>query len=177
MVDVDSPHISSVKSDYQDQEIKTETQAIREEHEAEDKAREEAKEAAERAEQKAQELGEKAKKEGRKAKAIAKKDAQKVSENRDNPVVIGNALIWGIGSIALASAAYQKHKEGRLDWQLVGSAAAVVAAFGVADYAASKYVTLVLSVMIVANHPTDGFSRTSSHPNRGCGTRATTPRI
>jgi len=37
IVDVGSPHISSVKSDFEDQATKTQTQAIRKEHEAEDK--------------------------------------------------------------------------------------------------------------------------------------------
>jgi len=40
LVDVDSPHVSSVPSDYESQEVKTETQAQRLELEAEDEARE-----------------------------------------------------------------------------------------------------------------------------------------
>merc|ERR1712000_455716 len=47
LIDVDSPHVSSVKSDFQEQEVKTETQAERLEREAEDKARAEAQKASE----------------------------------------------------------------------------------------------------------------------------------
>jgi pyruvate dehydrogenase E2 component (dihydrolipoamide acetyltransferase) len=71
-----------------------------------------------------------------------KRDGKKLSENRDNPVVIGNAAIWGIGIIAIGYGAYKKHSEGQLDWKLAGTVAGVVGAFGVADYFASQYVLL-----------------------------------
>lgn len=97
LVDVDSPHVSSVKSDFDDQVVKTETQAKRLEHEAEDKAR--------AASKKASEFADKAKKEAsadaKKAKAEIKKDAKKLSDNKDNPVVVGNALLWGITAVVL----------------------------------------------------------------------------
>ncbi len=47
LVDVDSPHVSSVPSDYDSQSVKTDTQAQRLENEAEDEARELADEASE----------------------------------------------------------------------------------------------------------------------------------
>ncbi|KAJ9498953.1 hypothetical protein H2202_005630 [Exophiala xenobiotica] len=134
LIDVDSPHVSSVKSDFQEQEVKTETQADRLEHEAEDKARADA--------QKASEAAEKAKKKaatkGKEVKDALKKDGQKLSENRDNPVVVGNALIWGITAVALGYGAYKKHSEGQLDWQIAGTVAGCVGAFAVADYFGSK---------------------------------------
>jgi hypothetical protein len=134
LIDVDSPHVSSVKSDFQEQEVKTETQAERLEHEAEDKARAEARKAADAAEK----AKKKAATKGKEVKDALKKDGKKLSENRDNPVVVGNALIWGIATVAIGYGAYQKHSEGKLDWKLAGTVAGVVGAFGVADYFGSK---------------------------------------
>ena len=137
LVDVDSPHVSSVPSDFQSQHIQTDTQATRLEHEAEDSAR--------RAEKKASNAAESAKKKaatkGKEIKNELKKGEKTLSDNRDNPVVIGNAVVWGVGIIALTAAGWQKHKEGKLDWQLAGSVAGALAVFGVADYFGSKYVS------------------------------------
>jgi Family of unknown function (DUF5353) len=80
----------------------------------------------------------KATKETKKAKATLKAEGKKLSENRDNPVVVGNALIWGIAAVAIGYGAYQKHTEGKLDIKLAGTVAAAVGAFGVADYFASQ---------------------------------------
>lgn len=134
MIDVDSPHVSSVPSDFQEQKIQTETQAERIAHEAEDKARADAKKAADAAES----AKKKAATKGKQVKDALKKDGKKLSDNRDNPVVIGNALVWGIATVAIGYGAYQKHSEGKLDWKLAGSVAGVVGAFGVADYFGSK---------------------------------------
>ncbi|KIX97138.1 uncharacterized protein Z520_07252 [Fonsecaea multimorphosa CBS 102226] len=135
LIDVDSPHVSSVKSDFQEQEIKTETQAERIEHELEDKARAARQEFSEDAAS----AKKKAATKGKQFKDEMKKDGQKLSENRDNPVVIGNAIIWGIATVAIGYGAYQKHTEGKLDWQLAGTVAAGVGAFAVADYFGSKW--------------------------------------
>lgn len=97
LIDVDSPHVVSVPSDFEEQKVKTETQATRLEHEAEDKER--------TARKKAADMAEKAKKEAsadaKKAKKEAKKAMGKLSDNRENPVVVGNAILWGITAIAL----------------------------------------------------------------------------
>lgn len=134
LIDVDSPHVTSVKSDYQEQEIKTDTQAERIGHEAEDKARAEAQKAAAAAES----AKKKAATKGKEAKNALKKDGRKLSENRDNPVVVGNAVVWGIATVAIGYGAYQKHSEGKLDWKLAGTVAGFVGAFAVADYFGSK---------------------------------------
>lgn len=134
MIDVDSPHVSSVKSDFQEQAVKTETQLERLEHEAEDRARAAAKEFSHEAES----AKKKAATKGKKIKDELKKDGKALSDNKDNPVVIGNALIWGIATVAIGYGAYQKHTEGKLDWQLAGTVAAGVGAFAVADYFGSK---------------------------------------
>ena len=112
------------------------------EHETEDKARAEAK----KAESAAEDAKKKASSMAKDAKAELKKDGKKLSDNRENPVVLGNALIWGIGAIAISYGAYQKHTEGKLDWQLAGSVAVVVGAFGVADYFGSKCVQIWLCI-------------------------------
>lgn len=134
LVDVSSPHVSSVKSGFEDQATKTETQATRMEHEADDKAREYG--------QKASDLTSEAKKKaatkGKESKEKAKAGGKKLQDNQDNPVVVGNAVILVAGTVALAVGAYQKHREGKLDWQLAGTVAGVVGLFGVADYFASK---------------------------------------
>ncbi len=134
LVDVDSPHVSSVKSDFEDQAIKTETQAERLEQEADSEARQ----ASQQASEKASRAKDKASKEAKKAKAAVKEEGQKLSENRDNPVVVGNAVLWGIATVAIGYGAYQKHSEGKLDWQLAGTVAACIGALGVADYFGSK---------------------------------------
>ena len=134
LVDVDSPHVSSVKSDFEDQVVQTDTQADRLEREVEAKART----ASQQASEKASNARDKVKKEAKKAKASLKEEGKTLSENSDNPVFIGNALIWGIATVAIGYGAYQKHSEGKLDWQLAGTVAGCVGAFGVADYFGSK---------------------------------------
>lgn len=124
----------SVKSDFEDQAVKTETQAARLEREAEAKAQA----AGQKASQAASDAKDKISKEAKKAKSTLKEDGKKLSENRDNPVVVGNALIWGIATVAIGYGAYQKHTEGKLDWQLATTVAGAVAAFGVVDYFGSK---------------------------------------
>ena len=141
LIDVDSPHISSVSSDYQGE---TKTQVEREEHETEEaerearekfnqvsdetgkelregkkeahakgkeakhKAREVAHDANEKAKEAAREIKKDAKIAGQKAKEAghemddrAREAGHDLKENRDNPVVIANALVIGLGSAAL----------------------------------------------------------------------------
>jgi hypothetical protein len=134
LVDVDSPHVNSVVSDFKEHAVKTETQAERLEREAEDKARAAAKQLSSEAES----AKKKAATKGKQIKDELKKDGRKLNENRDNPVVVGNALIWGIATVAIGYGAYKKHSEGKLDWQLAGTVAGAVGAFAVADYFGSK---------------------------------------
>ncbi|KAL2441402.1 hypothetical protein ABEF94_015438 [Exophiala dermatitidis] len=133
------PKQSPEESDFPEQEIKTDTQAERAEHEEEDKARAEAQRAAAAAENAAESAKKKASAKGKQVKDTLKKDGHKLSENRDNPVVVGNALIWGIATVAIGYGAYQKHTEGKLDWKLASTVAGCVGAFAVADYFGSKW--------------------------------------
>ena len=121
LVDVDSPHISSVPSDYESQSVKTDTQAARQERE------EEIKEAA---------------KEIRDS-AAAKKDKakDKVRKNADNPVVLSNAVGLAVVAAALSFGAYRKHSRGELTGKVVAAWAGVVGLFGLGDYYVSQSVT------------------------------------
>ncbi|THX74426.1 hypothetical protein D6D05_06967 [Aureobasidium pullulans] len=122
LIDVDSPHISSVPSDFQSQEIQTETQAERErlESEAREKAQQ-AKEAEEKVKQKAQ------------------KAAEKAKANSDNPVILGNTVaVVALGGL-LGFGAYRKYTAGELTWKVAGAWAGVVGVFALGDYYASKF--------------------------------------
>lgn len=135
LIDVDSPHVSSVKSDFEDQAEQTKTQAARKEREAEDKLRELSDKAAD----KATEAKKKATAEGKKAKEKAKAGGKKLQDNKDNPVVIGNAVIILAGVAVLGFGAYKKHSEGQLDWKVAGATAGIVGAIAVADYFGSQW--------------------------------------
>jgi hypothetical protein len=137
LIDVDSPHVSSVKSDWEEQAVKTETQAQRLEREAEAKA----ERAAQQARKEAENAKEKAASGAKKAKSTLKKEGQKLSDNRDNPVVIGNAVLWTVAAAAVGFGVYQKHSEGKLDWKVAGTFAGGIAALAVGDYFASQYVS------------------------------------
>jgi len=128
LIDVDSPHISSVPSDFESQSVKTDTQAERIEHEKSDAAREKGIEA----KKKASEAKEK-------AKAKASKAGSKLKANSDNPVVVGNALVVGILGAALGVGAYRKYTAGEITWKVVGAWAGVVGLFAAGDYYVSQY--------------------------------------
>lgn len=71
-------------------------------------------------------------------KEEAKEKGNELSRNSDNPVVVGNAVIIGVGSVALGFSAYQKYAQGELSWKLAGITAAAVGAFAVGDYHVSQ---------------------------------------
>jgi hypothetical protein len=118
LVDVDSPHISSVPSDYESQSVKTDTQAERMEREEEIK-------------QEAQNV---------KDKAAAKKDAakEKAKKNADHPVVLSNAVGLALVGGILGFGAYRKYVRGELTGKLVAAWAGVIGLFGVGDYYVSQ---------------------------------------
>jgi hypothetical protein len=118
LVDVDSPHISSVPSDYESQSVKTDTQAERIQRE------EEIKEAA---------------KEIRDSAAAKKEKAKdKVRKNADNPVVLSNAVGLALLGTLLGVGAYRKHVRGELTGKVVAAWAGVVGLFGLGDYFVSQ---------------------------------------
>ncbi|KZM22726.1 hypothetical protein ST47_g6137 [Ascochyta rabiei] len=119
LVDVDSPHISSVPSDYESQSIKTDTQAARKEREEEIKNT-------------AKEIRD---------SAAAKKDKakDKARKNADNPVVLSNAVGLAVLGAALSFGAYRKYSRGELTGKVVAAWAGVVGLFGLGDYYVSQY--------------------------------------
>ncbi|RMZ85245.1 hypothetical protein DV738_g315, partial [Chaetothyriales sp. CBS 135597] len=126
LIDVAESHVQTIRAEtgeVVDQVVKEASDlgrdAKRAIHNAEDRVSKEAKSAKDAIS-----------KEAKKVKATLKADGQKLSENRDNPVVVGNALVWTIATVAIGVGAYRKHAEGKLDWQLAGTVAGAVAAFG-----------------------------------------------
>ena len=79
-----------------------------------------------------------AKDNAKKAETEIKGEYNEVYENRDNPVIIANAVAITVGTIGLAYGGYQKHVKGELDWQVAGAAAAVVGVLAVGDYYLSQ---------------------------------------
>jgi regulator of protease activity HflC (stomatin/prohibitin superfamily) len=114
LVDVDSPHISSVPSDYESQSVKTDTQAERQEREEEIKAE--------------------AKKLKNKAAAKAESAKNKAQKNADNPVVVSNAVGLAVVAGVLGIGAYRKYARGELTGKVVAAWMGVVGLFGVGDY-------------------------------------------
>lgn len=109
------------------------------------KAKELSEYAAEKSEELSKEAGDKYDKAKKSAarnynegKEEAREKRNELSRNRDNPVVVGNAVIIGVGSVALGFTAYQKYSQGELSWKLAGITAAAVGAFAVGDYYASQ---------------------------------------
>jgi hypothetical protein len=122
LIDVDSPHISSVPSDYESQSVKTDTQAGRIEREAED--------AKIHTSQKAK---------SGKAKAQSKLSKGK-QDAQDNPIFFGNAVLVGVLGTVLGVGAYRKYAAGELSWKTAGIWAGVVGLFAGADYWATRFV-------------------------------------
>lgn len=125
LVDVDSPHVSSVPSNFEDQSVKTSTQAERIEREEEEQSR------AEQAKEKAKEEAEKAKGKGRGAGSA-------LCRNKDNPVVIGNVLLLVLAASGLGFGAYKKQTAGTLSWKVAGLWSGAVSAVALGDYFVSK---------------------------------------
>lgn len=118
LVDVDSPHISSVPSDYESQSVKTDTQAERQERE--------------------QAIKEEAK--NLKDKAAVKKESakDKARKNADNPVVLSNAVGLAVVASVLSIGAYRKYARGELTGKVVAAWMGVVGLFGIGDYYVSQ---------------------------------------
>jgi len=125
LVDVDSPHISSVPSDYESQSVKTDTQAEREEREEEIK-------------KEAKDLKDKAKEAKDKAAAKKEQAKDKAKKNADNPVVLSNAVGLAVVAGVLGIGAYRKYARGELTGKLVAAWAGVVGLLGVGDYYVSQ---------------------------------------
>lgn len=120
LIDVDQPHVSSVDPNFLNQDVQTTTQAERIEREAEDAERRRAQE------------------EGQKQAKSRKAKSSNLRANTDNPVYIGNALIYAMVGAGLGFGAYRKHADGNLSWETIGLWTGAVGAFSVVDYYVSK---------------------------------------
>ena len=121
LIDVDSPHVSSVPADFESQKVQTSTQADRERLESDARA-----------------VKEKATAKKAAVKKRAAADWRSLQDNSDNPIVVGNAItIAALGGL-LGLGAYRKHVQGELTWKLAGLWAGAVGLFGVADYYVSS---------------------------------------
>ncbi|KAF2401855.1 hypothetical protein EJ06DRAFT_555487 [Trichodelitschia bisporula] len=123
LVDVDTPHVSSVPSTFSSQDIQTTTQADRLEREA----------AAAQRERDSYDAA--------KAKAKSKKDkaSQRMRTGAENPIVLGNAVLVGLLGTALGVGAYRKWTAGQLSWKVAGAWAGVVGLFAAGDYYVSQF--------------------------------------
>ncbi|KAI9737824.1 MAG: hypothetical protein M1834_009193 [Cirrosporium novae-zelandiae] len=130
LVDVDSPHVSSVPSDYEYQSIKTTTQADRIEREEESEAS--------TAEAKEEEAKKKARLEKNKARSKARSAKKLFGENCDNPVLVGNAAVYTLSLGVLGVAAYKRVLPD-FNWKVAGVWAGALGLFATADYYVSKY--------------------------------------
>ncbi|KXT05450.1 hypothetical protein AC578_11043, partial [Pseudocercospora eumusae] len=86
----------------------------------------------EQAKGKAKEEWQQAKKDGKKAEDWAEK-------NKNNPVVVGNAVVIAALGALLGTGAYRMHKSNTLTWNVVGAWAGAVGLFAVGDYYVSQY--------------------------------------
>ena len=118
LIDVDSPHVQTVESDFLEQNVQTTTQAERIEREADEKKRED--------------------EEKKKAAKAHKAKSSSLAGNTTNPVFIANAAIATLLGAGLGFGAYKQHARGNLSWELVGLSAGAVGIFGTVDYFVSK---------------------------------------
>lgn len=77
-------------------------------------------------------------KDAEKAKKNAKDAEVWAEKNKNNPVVIGNAVVIAALSALLGSGAYRMHKANTLTWNVVGAWAGAVGLFAVGDYYVSQ---------------------------------------
>ena len=75
---------------------------------------------------------------GKQAKGKAREASEEFRENSDNPVVVANLAIIGLGGTLLAWGAYQKHTAGQLTWKLAGAWAGAIGLFAAGDYYLSQ---------------------------------------
>ncbi|EER25508.1 hypothetical protein CPC735_066080 [Coccidioides posadasii C735 delta SOWgp] len=126
LVDVDSPHINTVPSTYESQSVKTNTQAERLQREERENPREG-----------------KNKEKGKTAVGREKEKAKgayaKLCENRTNPVLVTNAILFTAASAGLGYGAYQKYLKGVLTWDTVMWWGGGIGAAGLLDYYVSRW--------------------------------------
>ena len=175
-MDVDSPHVSTVPSDFDAQSVKTSTQAERlereEEAEAEaaerereqkrnssrasgsgkgkskekekererEKGAEKARAGKEKAKQGAHEAKERAREVAAHAEERAESCIAKLRRNKENPVVVANALLIAAASGFVGYHAYERHLKGMLNWEVVAAWGGAIGVGVGVDYFVSRFV-------------------------------------
>ncbi|KAK4506109.1 hypothetical protein PRZ48_004074 [Zasmidium cellare] len=162
----DNDHVQSLSShtsSYADQQLAEERaqEARQQATEAADEATKEAKDFLQRAEKDAERLEKEGEKkfdsfksqakevkgqvgkslsaDKEKAKKSAKEAEEWAEKNKNNPVVIGNAVVITALGVLLGAGAYRMHKANTLTWNVAGAWAGAVGLFAVGDYYVSQY--------------------------------------
>ncbi|EEH22873.2 hypothetical protein PABG_05084 [Paracoccidioides brasiliensis Pb03] len=133
LIDVDSPHVSSVPSTFESQENKNHHPGRARSRSAErERERERERELCKDKDKGKRKAG----KEAATKTAVAK---AKLSRNITNPVILGNALFMTFAGTGLGFGAYQKHIRGALTWRVIGMWSGIVGAVVFVDYFVSKW--------------------------------------
>ncbi|KAI1371415.1 hypothetical protein F4677DRAFT_435560 [Hypoxylon crocopeplum] len=123
LVDVDTPSVRTVPSDFMEQDVKTETQATRKELE----------DAAERARAEAHLAKKKGTGKARKVDSILTKFFGDLSDGASTTLVVSNlAAVVGL-SAYLGYKAWGLYERGRFGWKNVGIGAGIVAGVGIIE--------------------------------------------
>ncbi|KAI1255618.1 hypothetical protein MGN70_002733 [Eutypa lata] len=123
LVDVDTPSVRTVPSDFNEQEIQTDTQAAR--HELED--------AAARARAEADLAKKKSRRGAGRADSVLTKWFGELSDGATSALAIGNiAAVVGLGGY-LGYKGFGLYERGRLDWKSLGVGFGVVSLVGVVE--------------------------------------------
>lgn len=129
LVDVDTPSVRTVPSDFNEQDIQTETQAAREEFE----------DAAARASAEADLAKKKAARKGHKADNFLTKWFAGLSDNASTALAVSNiTAVVGLGTY-LGYKGVGLYERGRLDWKNLGIGFGIVAAVGAVESVLGGY--------------------------------------
>ncbi|KAK3323231.1 hypothetical protein B0T19DRAFT_425443 [Cercophora scortea] len=140
LVDVDTPSVRTVPSDFAEQDIKTETQAARVEREKQQAEHDRfVKESADRARAEADLAKKKAKSKARKADSWIVKQFEGLSDGASGALVAANFVaVLGLSGF-LGFKAWGLYERGRLDMSAVGLGLGVLGAVGVVESVFASY--------------------------------------
>ncbi|RYP80599.1 hypothetical protein DL770_006147 [Monosporascus sp. CRB-9-2] len=123
LVDVDTPSVRTVPSDYNEQDVQTDTQA----------ARQELEDAAARARAEADLAKKKSSRKARKADSVLTKWFGDLSDGATNALAVTNiATVVGLGSY-LGYKGFGLYERGRLDWKSVSIGLGIVGVVGMVE--------------------------------------------
>lgn len=139
LVDVDTPSVRTVPSDFMEQSVQTDTQALRLEREEQEKLERAAATAAHKARAEADLAKKKAAHEARKADNWLTQQFEEMSDGASSALVVGNFLaVIGLSGF-LGYKAWGLYERGRLGWKHAGVGLGVLAAVGVVESVFATY--------------------------------------